>query len=152
MSAAAPDVRAVGRTYAREMVSGYLLAVGCIFGVNLLPAFGPPTWAVLVFFRLNSQLAAVPLVLLGALAAASGRLVLAATTRRFRSRFSRRRLESLEAAEDALVGSRGKAVAGLGLFALSRVLRGRAQSSPPATSWWSRSGWRLVRDSSHVCE
>jgi hypothetical protein len=86
-------------------VSGYLLAVACIFGVNLLPAFGPPTWAVLVFFRLNSDLAAVPLVLLGALAAASGRLLLAVTSRRFRSRFSRRRLESLEAAEDALVGS-----------------------------------------------
>jgi membrane protein YqaA with SNARE-associated domain len=99
----------------------YLLAVACIFGVNLLPAFGPPTWAVLVFFRLNSDLAAVPLVLLGALAAASGRLLLAATSRRFRSRFSQRRLESLEAAEDALVGSRGRAVAGLGLFALSPV-------------------------------
>jgi uncharacterized membrane protein YdjX (TVP38/TMEM64 family) len=102
-------------------VSGYLLAVACIFAVNLLPAFGPPTWAVLVFFRLNSELAAVPLVLLGALAAASGRLLLAATSRRFRSRFSQRRLESLEAAEDALVGSRGKAIAGLGLFALSPV-------------------------------
>jgi membrane protein YqaA with SNARE-associated domain len=99
----------------------YLLAVACIFGVNLLPAFGPPTWAVLVFFRLNSDLAAVPLVLLGALAAASGRLALAATSRRFRSRFSQRRLENLEAAENALVGSRGKAVAGLGLFALSPV-------------------------------
>jgi uncharacterized membrane protein YdjX (TVP38/TMEM64 family) len=102
-------------------VSGYLLAAGCIFGVNLLPAFGPPTWAVLVFFRLNSDLAAVPLVLLGALAAASGRLLLAATSRRFRSRFSPRRLESLEAAEDTLVGSRSKAIAGLGLFALSPV-------------------------------
>jgi hypothetical protein len=71
-------------------VSGdWLLALGCIFGVNPLPAFGPPTWAVLVFFRLNWDLAAVPLILLGALAAASGRLLLAATTRRFRGRFSR---------------------------------------------------------------
>jgi membrane protein YqaA with SNARE-associated domain len=103
------------------MLSGYVLAAACIFGVNLLPAFGPPTWSVLVFFRLNSDLAAVPLVLLGALAAASGRLVLAATSRRFRSRFSQRRLESLEAAEEALVGSRRKAIAGLGLFALSPV-------------------------------
>lgn len=102
-------------------MTGYLLAVACIFGVNLLPAFGPPTWAVLVFFRLNSDLAAVPLVLLGALGAASGRLLLAATSRRFRSRFSQRRLESIQAAEHALVGSRGKAIAGLGLFALSPV-------------------------------
>jgi hypothetical protein len=102
-------------------VTGYLLAACSIFAINLLPAFGPPTWAVLVFFRLNSDLAAVPLILVGALAAASGRLVLAKTSRRFRSRFSQQRLESLQAAEDLLVGSRGRALAGLGLFALSPV-------------------------------
>jgi len=78
-------------------------------------------WAVLVFFRLHSELAAVPLVLLGALAAASGRLVLAATARHFRSRFSAERRENLEAAEELLVGSRRKAVARLGVFALSPV-------------------------------
>ena len=27
------------------------IALGCVFAVNLLPAFGPPTWAVLVFWR-----------------------------------------------------------------------------------------------------
>jgi hypothetical protein len=27
------------------------LAVAVVFGINLMPAFGPPTWAVLVFFR-----------------------------------------------------------------------------------------------------
>jgi uncharacterized membrane protein YdjX (TVP38/TMEM64 family) len=102
-------------------VSDWLLALGCIFGVNLLPAFGPPTWALLVFFRFNSDLAAVPLVLLGAVAAASGRLVLAMTTRHFRSRFSEERRRNLAAAEEVLVGSRGKALAGLGLFALSPV-------------------------------
>jgi uncharacterized membrane protein YdjX (TVP38/TMEM64 family) len=102
-------------------LSVWLLVVATIFGVNLLPAFGPPTWAVLVFFRLNSDLPAVPLVLVGALAAASGRLVLAATTRHFRSRFSAKRRANLEAAEQVLVGSRGKALAGLGLFALSPV-------------------------------
>ena len=46
-----------------EGLLAYLALAGVVFGVNLLPAFGPPTWAVLVFFRLNSQLAAVPLVL-----------------------------------------------------------------------------------------
>lgn len=102
-------------------MTDWLLALGTIFGVNLLPAFGPPTWAVLIFFRLNSELPAVPLVLLGALAAASGRLVLAAAARHFRSSFSDQRRENLEAAEELLVGSRGKAVAGLGLFALSPV-------------------------------
>ena len=102
-------------------VTDWLLALGTIFGVNLLPAFGPPTWAVLVFFRLNSELPAVPLVLLGALAAAMGRLTLAATARHFRPRFSAERRENLEAAEEILVGSRRKAFAGLGLFALSPI-------------------------------
>ena len=102
-------------------MTDWLLALGTIFGINLLPAFGPPTWAVLVFFRLNSDLPAVPLVLFGAVAAASGRLVLAATARHFRSRFSAERRENLDAAEQMLVGSRRKAVAGLGLFALSPV-------------------------------
>ena len=102
-------------------MSDWLLVVGAIFGINLLPAFGPPTWAVLVFFRLNSDLPAVPLVLLGALAAASGRLVLAKAARHFRGRFSPKRRENLQAAEELLVGSRVKAVAGLGLFALSPV-------------------------------
>lgn len=102
-------------------MTDWLLVVGSIFAINLLPAFGPPTWAVLVFFRLNSDLPAVPLVLLGALAAASGRFVLATTARHFRGRFSAKRRESLEAAEEVLVGSRTKAVAALGLFALSPV-------------------------------
>ena len=99
----------------------YALVVGLVFGVNLLPAFGPPTWAVLVFLRLNFDLAAAPLVLLGALAAASGRLVLAYGSRHFRGSMSRERIENLEIVEDVVAGSRGKAAAGLGLFALSPV-------------------------------
>jgi membrane protein YqaA with SNARE-associated domain len=102
-------------------VTDWLRVIGTIFGVNLLPAFGPPTWAVLVFLRLNSDLPAVPLVLVGAIAAASGRLVLAATARHFRGRFSEERRRNLQAAEEVLVGSRTKAAAGLGLFALSPV-------------------------------
>jgi hypothetical protein len=47
---------------------GYLALAGVVFGVNLLPAFGPPTWSGLVFFRLQSNVPAVPLVLIGALA------------------------------------------------------------------------------------
>jgi uncharacterized membrane protein YdjX (TVP38/TMEM64 family) len=97
----------------------YLVAFGCIFGVNLLPAFGPPTWALLVFFKLNSNLAAVPLVLGGALSAASGRLLLAHGSRLLRGRFSRERLESLEVAQRALAGDRRKELGGLALFALS---------------------------------
>lgn len=99
----------------------YVVVWALVFGVNLLPAFGPPTWAVLVFLRLNLDVPAVPLVIVGALAAASGRLVLARGARHFRGRLSAERVENLEAAQGALAGSRGKAVAGLGLFALSPV-------------------------------
>ena len=97
----------------------YLLVAGLVFAVNLLPAFGPPTWAVLVFLRLNLDVAAVPLVIVGAVAAASGRFALASAARRFRGRLSSERRANLEAAQAALVDSRGKALAGLGLFALS---------------------------------
>jgi hypothetical protein len=99
----------------------YLLVAAVVFGVNLLPAFGPPTWAVLVLFRLNSHLPAVPLVLVGALSAAGGRLLLAAFSRRFRSRLSAKRRANLEAARDLFAGSRAKGLAALGLFALSPI-------------------------------
>jgi hypothetical protein len=97
----------------------YLALAGVVFGANLLPAFGPPTWSLLVFFRLQSHIPAVPLVLVGALAAASGRLVLAFASRRFRSRLSAERLEHLAAARDVVSGGPKRALAGLGLFALS---------------------------------
>ena len=106
---------------AQRDARGGLLLAGVVFGVNLLPAFGPPTWAVLVFFRLQSNLAAIPLVLIGALAAACGRLVLAHGSRRFRSRLSPKRIENLEAVRNAIAGGPKRAVAGLALFALSPV-------------------------------
>ena len=63
----------------------------------------------------------MPLVLVGALAAASGRFALANGARLLRSRFSEQRLESLNAVEARLTDKRGKTLAGLGLFALSPV-------------------------------
>jgi hypothetical protein len=99
----------------------YLVTLACIFAVNLLPAFGPPTWALLVFFTLQYDLPAVPVVLAGALCAASGRLVLAHGSRRFRHRLSTRRREGLDAAATALTASRPRSLGALGLFALSPV-------------------------------
>src|SRR5260370_26033246 len=55
-----------------------LLVVAVVFGVNLLPAFGPPTWALLVFFRFRyPDIPAPALIVAGAVAATSGRLLLA---------------------------------------------------------------------------
>ncbi|MBK5218349.1 MAG: hypothetical protein JJE35_00975 [Thermoleophilia bacterium] len=101
------------------------VAIGVVFAINLLPAFGPPTWAVLVFFSLNFDLPAVPLVLFGALAAASGRFLLASGTRRLRPRFSRERLAHINRVQVTVSANRRRTAAGLGLFALSPVPSGQ---------------------------
>lgn len=103
----------------------YAVALGVVFAVNLLPAFGPPTWALLVFFSLDFDLPAAPLVLGGALAAASGRYLLARGTRALRPRFSPERLVRLKRAETELRRKRSRSLAGLGLFALSPVPSGQ---------------------------
>jgi hypothetical protein len=103
----------------------YAIALGVVFGVNLLPAFGPPTWALLVFFRLDFHLPAVPLIVGGALAAASGRFLLANGARWLRPRFSVARLQRLDRAEAALTANRRRSAAGLGLFALSPLPSGQ---------------------------
>ncbi len=99
----------------------WALALSLVFAVNLLPAFGPPTWAVLIALKFSLDLEPVPLVLLGALAAASGRYCLAHGARHLRGRFSVERLENLNAARELITGGRGRALAGLGLFAVSPV-------------------------------
>ena len=95
--------------------------VAVVLGVNLLPAFGPPTWAVLVFFRLHDRLDTVPTVALGAVAAASGRYLLAQGARFVRPRLSASRRRSLAALEKALSRNRFRSALGIALFALSPV-------------------------------
>ena len=107
------------------MTGELLVALAVVFAVNLLPAFGPPTWAVLVFFSLQYDLPGVALVLGGALAAAGGRYLLASGTRRLRPRFSEARLRRLDRAQAALGADRRRTAAGLGLFALSPVPSGQ---------------------------
>jgi uncharacterized membrane protein YdjX (TVP38/TMEM64 family) len=97
----------------------YLLVFVVVLGVNLLPAFGPPTAAVLVLFLLESDLRPVPLIAAGATAAALGRLALAHGTRLLRHRFSADRKASLDALAEALEARRHASIIGLGLFALS---------------------------------
>lgn len=101
------------------------IAIGVVLTVNLLPAFGPPTWSVLVLFSLNFDLPAAPLVIGGALAAATGRFLLASGTRRLRPRLSATRLEHLRHAQEAFSANRLRTAAGLGLFALSPVPSGQ---------------------------
>jgi uncharacterized membrane protein YdjX (TVP38/TMEM64 family) len=97
----------------------YLGLAALVFGCNLLPAFAPPTWTILVLYRLNSHLAPVPLILIGAFSAGCGRYLLARGTGLLRSRIPAKHLANLESAGGLLTQNRKTAFAGLSLFALS---------------------------------
>jgi len=99
----------------------YVVMVAVVFGVNLLPAFGPPTWSVLAVYGLNGHMAPVALVGLGACAAASGRLTLALVCRRLRRHLSPGLTANLSAARRILTGNRRRSLIGLLLFALSPI-------------------------------
>lgn len=102
-------------------VASYALVAAAVLGINLLPAFGPPTWAVLVLFAVHGDYVEPLLVLVGAVAAASGRLLLAHGTRRLRRFVPDKQRQNLEAAGAMLAERRGRSVAGLALFAVSPV-------------------------------
>jgi uncharacterized membrane protein YdjX (TVP38/TMEM64 family) len=97
----------------------YLLLFAIVFGVNLLPAFGPPTWSIIVLFGINSDLPLPVLVLTGACAAASGRWVLAHGFRLLARKVSPRTKANLLAARAALERRKSRGVLALALFALS---------------------------------
>ena len=48
----------------------YLIFFALVLGVNMLPAFGPPTWSIIALYAFNSDLSLAALVGTGALAAA----------------------------------------------------------------------------------
>ena len=97
----------------------YLALVAIVFGINLLPAFGPPTWALLVFARLRWRLDPVALVILGAGAAMAGRYVLALTARHFKGRLPERLRGNVEVAREALLRRRLGTLAFFALFVVS---------------------------------
>lgn len=98
----------------------YLIFFAIVLGVNLMPAFGPPTWSIIALYALNGDLGIPALVVTGALAAACGRFLLGHATRLFGVRFlSARAQGNLAAAREAVENRRRSAVIGLGLFALS---------------------------------
>lgn len=102
-------------------VASYLVVLAVVFGVNLIPVLGPPTWAVLVWFQLNHELAVPLLVVLGAVAACSGRYLLARATGLLRHWVPAKTQANLAAAQEVLEGSKGRTRAGIGLFLLSPV-------------------------------
>ncbi|MEO5707721.1 MAG: hypothetical protein ABIT10_06760 [Alteraurantiacibacter sp.] len=97
----------------------YLILFGIVFGINLLPAFGPPTWSVIVLYGLNSDLPLAGLVVTAALASSSGRYLLAHGFRLFASRLSAKTRANLAAAREAFERKRHHNLMALGFFVFS---------------------------------
>lgn len=95
----------------------YLITV--VFLFNLAPAFAPPTWTVLVFFALNSNLPPWVIVITGALVAGLGRYNLARLTSLLRYRIKGRALRNLKSAQEVLEQNSSRKIAMLVLFVVS---------------------------------
>lgn len=99
----------------------YLTLFAIVLGVNLLPAFGPPTWAILVLYVLNSDLPPLPTILVAAVAAALGRFLLGHSFRLIGHKLPEKYRRNLTAARTALEKNKRGGLLALGLFALSPV-------------------------------
>ena len=97
----------------------YLILFGIVFAINLLPAFGPPTWSVIVFYGLTSSLPLPGLVITAALASSSGRYILAHGFRLFAGRLSEQTRANLAAARAAFERQRHSGLLALVFFAVS---------------------------------
>ena len=101
------------------MIFRYVEVALIVFGLNLLPAFGPPTWAVLVLCKLNWHLSAWVLVIVGVLSAGAGRYLLALATKGARNWLPKKRVDSLKVAGTYLRKHKAGSAAGLVVFAVS---------------------------------
>lgn len=102
-----------------------LVVVAILFGlllaVNLMPAFGPPTWSIIAVFSLSTELPLPALVCTGAFAAASGRLMLALAFRHLGTWIPHNLRRNLAAAREVFERRPRAGIVALALFALSPV-------------------------------
>lgn len=98
---------------------GYLSLFLLAFGVNLLPAFGPPTWSIIVLYGINGDQPLWALVLIGAMGAALGRLVLAVGARHFGKWLPQRMQSNIAAARVAVARRKHNVLILLALFVIS---------------------------------
>jgi len=97
----------------------YAVILGVVFLCNVVPAFAPPTWIVLVFFSLHYQVPGWALVALGVISATTGRFILASYFRRFSDKLPRSYVTNMENASTHLTKSKGHATALMVLFLFS---------------------------------
>lgn len=96
-----------------------MAVAGVVFFFNLLPAFAPPTWSVLVFFTLRYHLDPVALVAIAVGSATGGRYLLAHGFRAARPLLPSGWVTNMENAGSHLQKSSGHAIALLALFFFS---------------------------------
>ena len=65
------------------ILGSYVFLASLVLGLNIIPAFMPPTWTVLAFFVTKYDLLLIPVVLIGASCATLGRVVLAGISRKY---------------------------------------------------------------------
>jgi len=99
----------------------YAILFLIVFGINLMPAFGPPTWSILVWYRLTTDMPTALLVIVGASAAACGRFALAHLFRYFGHRLSAKTRRNMEVAREAIEQRKRNTWVVLGLFAMSPI-------------------------------
>ena len=97
----------------------YLIIFAAVFVINVIPAFAPPTWAVLVYFAFQDSAHAAAIIIEGVIAAASGRFILAHVFRRISDRLPSQYVQNLTNLGSQLEHHREKAFATAGLFFLS---------------------------------
>ena len=102
-------------------MSNYFLAVAVIAGANLLPAFAPPTWSILVFFTLRYHMNPVALVLLGVMSATFGRAILANVFRAIRGWLPKGYVANMERIGVRIGENPKQAIGLLALFFISPI-------------------------------
>jgi len=101
------------------MQSTYFYLALIVFALNIAPAFAPPTWTVLVLFKLNSNIPSLPLILIGAIFAGLGRYSLALLTSKLRNHISEKQNNNLAAVSEYLNRNKAKRLLGLVFFVIS---------------------------------
>jgi len=103
----------------------YLLLMAIVFGVAVIPVFGPPVWIVLVVAKFRWNLNPVLLVGLGVVASTAGRSTLSRVARHLERFVPRRAKENLEAASNYIESHRGGIFALLAVFVVSPLPSGQ---------------------------
>ena len=99
----------------------YLTVLAVVFLANVVPAFAPPTWTILVLFTINYDVAALPLIITGVIAASLGRLVLALYFRKFAEIMPKRWVKNMESAGQYFTANSDRKFGILALFLISPI-------------------------------